>query len=231
MDESQIIAALFAFAKAHPYIAAAAGLWLMLSLGWKAQPKEKRDELAKAYPRLIGVLRFFLELLPDLLGAARVLFFAVIRGQASRGTPAVIDDPLAGTGEGIQLSVGIPPRETQPDATQPQRPSVMPPSEPGYAEQWVLGVIALAAVVALALSGCAAAQSPSLSPISPNLVERPEYGTCAETGGKLEVPQAGTVALLTSVCWMRADAGVAQPDAAPEPVVIVPEKGDAGASE
>lgn len=89
----------------------------------------------------------------------------------------------------------------------------------------------IAVIVALALSGCAASQSPSLSTISPHLVERAEYGTCAETGGKLEVPQAGTVALLTSVCWMRADAGSPQPDAAPEPVVIVPEKGDAGASE
>lgn len=92
-------------------------------------------------------------------------------------------------------------------------------------------MVRLLIVCVLALSGCAAAQSPSLSPISPHLVERPEYGTCAETGGKLEVPQAGTVALLTSVCWMRADAGAAQPDAAPEPVVIVPDKTDAGASE
>lgn len=91
-------------------------------------------------------------------------------------------------------------------------------------------MVRLLIVCVLALSGCAAAQSPSLSPISPHLVERAEYGTCAETGGKLEVPQAGTVALLTSVCWMRADAGVAV-DAAPEPVIVVPEKGDAGTVE
>lgn len=103
----------------------------------------------------------------------------------------------------------------------------------GLAIDWILAVAPVAAlvvIVALALSGCAAAQSPSLSPISPHLVERAEYGTCAETGGKLEVPQAGTVALLTSVCWMRADAGVAV-DAAPEPVIVVPEKGDAGTVE
>ena len=130
--------------------------------------------------------------------------------------------PLAGRSIAKEVaSAVIAERETQ---------APPPPSEPGYAEQWVLGAIALAAVAALALSGCAAAQSPSLSPISPHLVERPEYGTCAETGGKLEVPQAGTVALLTSVCWMRADAGVAV-DAAPEPVIVVPEKGDAGAVE
>ena len=42
------------------------------------------------------------------------------------------------------------------DASTPERETQAPPppSEPGYAEQWVLGVIALAAALALALSGC-----------------------------------------------------------------------------
>lgn len=77
--------------------------------------------------------------------------------------------------------------------------------------------------------GCAASP-PSLRPIAPHLVERAEYGQCAETGGKIEVPQAGVVALLTSVCWMRADSGAAV-DAAPEPVVVIQDKADAGAAE
>lgn len=84
MNESEVIAALVALAKSHPYVAAALGLWLVLSLGWKAQPKEKREAWGKAYPRPIGVLRFMLELLPDLLGGARVLVYQVVRGQASR---------------------------------------------------------------------------------------------------------------------------------------------------
>ncbi len=84
MDESEIIAALVALAKQHPYAALALGLWLALSVGWKAQPKDKREAWAAVSPRLVGVLRVALELLPDLLGAARVLLWQVVRGQAAR---------------------------------------------------------------------------------------------------------------------------------------------------
>lgn len=84
MTESEIIAALVALAKAHPYAAAAIALWFVLATGWKAQSKEKRDAWAKAYPRPVSVLRFALELLPDLLGAGRVLVFGILRGMASR---------------------------------------------------------------------------------------------------------------------------------------------------
>ena len=84
MNESEMLAALVALAKAHPYAAAAIALWFVLATGWKAQPKEKRDAWAKTYPRPVSVLRFALELLPDLLGAGRVLVFGVLRGIASR---------------------------------------------------------------------------------------------------------------------------------------------------
>lgn len=63
--------------------------------------------------------------------------------------------PLAGRSIAKEVAGAvIAEQQPQADATQPQRPSMMPPSEPGYAEQWVLGVVALASVVALALSGC-----------------------------------------------------------------------------
>jgi hypothetical protein len=91
MDETEVIAALVALAKQHPYAALALGLWLALSLSWKAQPKEKREAWAIASPRLVGVLRVALELLPDLLGAGRVLLWQVVRGQAAR--PEVRDEP------------------------------------------------------------------------------------------------------------------------------------------
>jgi hypothetical protein len=107
MDEVQIVTALVALAKAHPIPAALFGLWLALSVGWKAQPKEKRDAWGMSYPRLVGVLRVFLELLPDLLGAARVLLWQVVRGQPARAS--------------------VPPSTV--DVTAPQRPSVMPPKE------------------------------------------------------------------------------------------------------
>lgn len=138
-----------------------------------------------------------------------------------RGAVGATSWPVVG--RSIAKEIAAPERETQ--APPPPRES-----EPGYAESRVLAAIAAVSLVALALlTGCASSP-PSLRPIAPHLVERAEYGQCAETGGKIEVPQAGVVALLTSVCWMRADSGVAV-DAAPEPVVVVPDKADAGVSE
>jgi hypothetical protein len=225
MDETEIIAALVALAKQHPYAALALGLWLALSLGWKAQPKEKRETWAAMSPRLVGVLRVALELLPDLLGAARVLLWQVVRGQAAR--PEMRDEPLAGTGEGVQINSD----DTPPIRRETQAPP--PPSEPGFAETRILAAIAVASALALValLSGCSAGQTPVLSPIAPRVIERAEYGTCAETGGKVEIPSAGQIALLTSVCWLRADSGAAL-DASPEPEpAAVADKSDAAGGE
>lgn len=90
------------------------------------------------------------------------------------------------------------------------------------------GVLGLAAC----LGGCAAASNPMLSPIAPRIIERPEYGTCIETGGKLRVPDGPTFALLTQACMLM-DSGAAQPDAsAPEPEpAVIPDKTDAGSAE
>lgn len=204
MDESEVIAALVALAKQHPYAAAALGLWLALSLGWKAQPKEKREAWALVSPRLVGVLRVALELLPDLLGAARVLLWQVVRGQAARPS--------------------LEPRETQ---------APPPPSEPGFVEARILAVIAIASALALValLSGCSAGQTPVLSPIAPRVIERAEYGTCAETGGKVEIPSAGQIALLTSVCWLRADSGAVLDASAESEPAAVADKSDAAVGE
>ncbi|MBL8684434.1 MAG: hypothetical protein JNK05_34995 [Myxococcales bacterium] len=88
------------------------------------------------------------------------------------------------------------------------------------------GVLGLAAC----LGGCSGA-TPHVQAISPSIVQREGYGTCAETGGKIEVPHAGVVALLTSVCWRPMDAGIvsdagipSEPDAAAAvPDAIKPE--------
>lgn len=112
-------------------------------------------------------------------------------------------------------------------------PEEPPPSAPGFAERSVLAVVAGVALLALGaslLSGCAAASNPLLSPITPRLIDRPEYGRCIETGGKLQVPDGPQFALITQACMLM-DAGAPQPDAAPEPVVIVPDKTDAGSAE
>lgn len=88
------------------------------------------------------------------------------------------------------------------------------------------GVLGLAAC----LGGCAAASNPMLSPIAPRLIDRPEYGRCIETGGKLQVPDGPSFALITQACVMM-DASAAPVDASdPEPEAT-PDKADAGASE
>ena len=68
----------------------------------------------------------------------------------------------------------------------------------------VAGVAAIS--VAACLGGCAAAGAPQLSPVVPRVVLRPEWGTCVETGGKIEIPNTGTVAMLTSACFAAQDA-------------------------
>jgi hypothetical protein len=118
------------------------------------------------------------------------------------------------------------------DASAPRETQPPPPSEPGFVERSILlvvGGVAMLALGVMMLAGCSAGQTPVLSPISPRVIERAEYGTCAETGGKVEIPSAGQIALLTSVCWLRADSGAAL-DASPEPEpAVVADKSDAGA--
>jgi len=86
--EDVLIATLAAWAKSHPALAAAISaailLWWALSQGWKALPKERRDEWTASHPRLVGVLRLALELGPDLVGAARVALYQVILGRPAR---------------------------------------------------------------------------------------------------------------------------------------------------
>lgn len=92
------------------------------------------------------------------------------------------------------------------------------------------GVLGLAAC----LGGCAAGQTPVLSPVLPHVVHRPEWGVCLEGGGKFELPQTGVVAMLTSACFAPMDAGA--PDASDASAPLddsgpIFDKSDAGAPE
>lgn len=92
------------------------------------------------------------------------------------------------------------------------------------------GVLGLAAC----LGGCAAGQTPVLSPVLPHVVHRPEWGVCLEGGGKFELPQTGVVAMLTSACFAPMDAGA--PDASDAGAPLddsgpIFDKSDAGAPE
>jgi hypothetical protein len=72
------------------------------------------------------------------------LAIATQKGSESKASWPVVGRSIA---KAVASAV-IAERETQAPPPPP------PPSNPGYAEQWALGAIALVAVVALALSGC-----------------------------------------------------------------------------
>lgn len=68
--------------------------------------------------------------------------------------------------------------------------------------------LALAFVFALVASGACASTPPGFAPIAPRVIDRPEYGRCLESGGKLE-HEGTVVSLVTNVCLMT-DAGAAR---------------------
>lgn len=127
-----LVDAAIAFVLAQPKTAAIVAALYAIALIWKAQPKEQRDALTKRSPRIVGSLRAFLELAPDLVGFVRVVVYQVVKGLAERASVA-----------------SEPARETQ--APPP------PDASAGFAELRVLGaIVGSLAVVALAglLAGC-----------------------------------------------------------------------------
>lgn len=92
----------------------------------------------------------------------------------------------------------------------------------------VLGVAAVG--LAACLGGCAAGQTPVLSPIAPRVVHDALYGTCVEVGGKLTVGELA-IAQLSRTCVLL-DGGASALDAGldlDEPLPAdVPDKTDAG---
>lgn len=137
-----LVDATIAFVLAHPKTAAVvAALW-GIALLWKMQPKEQRDAWTKRSPRIVGSIRLFLELAPDLVGFVRVFVYQVVRGIAERASVA-----------------SAPPRETQ--APPP------PDASAGFAELRVLGaIVGSLAVVALSVSlaGCPMPAADGCSP-------------------------------------------------------------------
>jgi hypothetical protein len=197
MNESEMLAALVALAKTHPYAAATIALWFVLATGWKAQPKERRDAWAKAYPRPVSALRFALELLPDLLGAGRVFVFGILRGMASReSAPQLSSDPRSPVRGEIREAGGIPPSAEQinddgtPPAQYVSRVHVAGcdcracASSPGYVDGAIARVIAGVALLFVGVSLAAGCSGGSLRDAlrfnGVREVRHPVHGDCIE---------------------------------------------------
>jgi len=72
----------------------------------------------------------------------------------------------------------------------------------GKAKAVLVGGTTAAAI----LSACAGSWgAPIVAPIAPHTIERVEYGTCIEAGGKVELPRVGTVAVLSATCFRALD--------------------------
>lgn len=80
--------------------------------------------------------------------------------------------------------------------------------------------------IAACVSGCTGA-APKLSPVAPHVIHREEYGTCIESGGKLEVPNGPTFALLTQACMLM-DAGAVTANALRDDAAIAPDDDGGG---
>ena len=63
--------------------------------------------------------------------------------------------------------------------------------------------------IAMGLCGaCSGSLTGLFSSVPAHVVERPEYGSCLEVGGKVSLPQIGTVTQLSSTCFRASvDAG------------------------
>ncbi len=75
------LSAILAFARAHPVLTAIALVGWVLSVAYKSLPRATRKRLEQTYPRATGVLLALLHALSDALGALRVIYWQVIRGQ------------------------------------------------------------------------------------------------------------------------------------------------------
>lgn len=67
--------------------------------------------------------------------------------------------------------------------------------------------------VAMGLCGaCSGSLTGLFSAVPAHVVERPEYGSCVEVGGKVQLPQIGTVTQLSSTCFRAQVDGGALPE-------------------
>lgn len=89
------LSAILAFARAHPVVTAFALVGWVLSVAYKSLPRETRKTLEQTYPRATGVLLVFLHALSDAIGAIRVLYWQVLKGQPrhEEGEPSDPSDP------------------------------------------------------------------------------------------------------------------------------------------
>lgn len=128
---------LWAWIVSDPAYAIAAAL-VVLVMFWKALPAKLRVSIETRFPRAVGIVRTIVALVPDLIGAARVVRYQAVGGQPR----VVVSDRAAAESDKLR------------ELLKPEEPK---PSEPGFAERGVIAVIAGVVMLALGaalLTGC-----------------------------------------------------------------------------
>lgn len=128
---------LWAWIASDPLYALGAALVALVML-WKALPVKLRVPIEQRFPRAVGIVRTVVALVPDLIGAARVVRYQAIGGQSR----VLVSDRAAAESDKLRELL---------------KPEESPPSAPGFAERGVLAVVAGVALLALGaalLSGC-----------------------------------------------------------------------------
>jgi len=132
-----MLMSLWAWIASDPLYALGAAL-VALVMFWKALPVKLRVSIETRFPRAVGIVRTIVALVPDLIGAARVMRYQAIGGQSR----VLVSDRAAAESDKLR------------ELLKPEEP---PPSAPGFAERGVLAVVAGVALLALGaslLSGC-----------------------------------------------------------------------------
>jgi len=155
-------------------------------LAWKALPARLREAAELRSPRIVGAIRTLVALLPDLIGAARIVRYQAVGGQPR----SIVSDRAAAQADKLR------------EATKPE-PKDPPPASPGYSEQLlllVLGGITLVVFLGAVLTGCPMPAPDGCSPGSRRCHEDTPQ-VCSP--GQRWTPADVTCSTVNAVCEIR----------------------------
>lgn len=193
------------------YALVTAGVTIVLV--WKALPARLRDAAEKRSPRVVGAIRTLVALLPDVIGAARIVRYQAVGGQPR----SVVSDRAAAQADKLR------------ELTKPSDP---PPASPGFAEATLLAVIAGVSLVALLgalLTGCPMPAPDGCTPFATRCSPSGIPETCSQSQRWSHAPPATPCSSRGPVvcCWTRSPYGRELHACVPESACL-PETGDAG---
>jgi multisubunit Na+/H+ antiporter MnhE subunit len=91
-----LVQVLVALILAHPRAIAitiiVGGVWTMLGAAWQSIPSATRDGWERRWPRWIGVIRFLVELISNVIKAFQIARYQVVQAKVR---PAIAETPVA----------------------------------------------------------------------------------------------------------------------------------------